>query len=250
MAANRRPRKGRPDWRNDDSAAGAVSFARATNVCSLARSRRSDLAEPSQPLQATALQLNCGDRREIELPRGRSNWAHSPICMKVRINSDEFRAWHEVGHASVCLHFGGYVDAIEFLEGDTRGFAVARGCAVTPDKERHVACGGFAAEYHLLKSGYLEDIDLSDRDAVDKVSSVVFANAWQDRLAFARRVVTPDNDFSKQEDEDFMWYAIEHVAPIIDQHFERMKLLVKELLILRRVNGHRVKELLQIDYPS
>ncbi len=170
--------------------------------------------------------------------------------MKVRINSDEFKAWHEVGHASVCLHFGGDVDAIEFLEGDTRGFAVALGCEVAPDKERHVACGGFAAEYYLLKSGYVEEIDLNDPNAVAEVSSLVFGNAWRDRQAFVRRVVTVDDDFSKQEDEEFMWHAIQHVAPIIDQHFERMKLVVKELLALRRIEGHRVRELLQIDFPA
>lgn len=170
--------------------------------------------------------------------------------MKVRINSDEFKAWHEVGHATVCLHFGGDVDAIEFLEGDTRGFAVARGCEVAPDKERHVACGGFAAEYYLLKSGYVDGIDLNDRNAVAKVSALVFGNAWRDRQAFVHRVVTPDNDFSKQEDEEFMWHAIKHVAPIIDKHFERMKLLVNELLVLRRIEGNRVRELLQINFPS
>lgn len=170
--------------------------------------------------------------------------------MKVRIDSDEFKAWHEVGHATVCMHLGGDVDAIEFLEGDARGFAVARGCEAAPDNERHVACGGFAVEYHLLKSGYVEDIDLNDPEAVAAVSSLVFGNAWRDRQSFARRVVAPDNDFSQQEDEEFMWYAIEHVAPIIKQRFERMKLVVTELLRLRRIKGDRIRELLQIDLPS
>lgn len=170
--------------------------------------------------------------------------------MKVHIDSDEFKAWHEVGHATVCMYLGGDVDAVEFLEEDARGFAVARGCEVAPDKERHVACGGFAVEYYLLKSGYVEDIDLNDPDTVAAVSSLVFGNAWRDRQSFARRVVAPDNDFSQQEDEEFMWYAIEHVAPIIKQHFERMKLVVTELLFLRRIEGDRIRELLQIDLPS
>jgi hypothetical protein len=170
--------------------------------------------------------------------------------MTVHINSDEFKAWHEVGHATVCLHFGGDVDFIEFLEADALGFAAARGCEVAPDKERHVACGGFAAEYYLLKSGYVEDIDLNDPDAVAEVSSSVFDSAWRDRQAFARRVVAPDNDFSRQEDEEFMWFAIEHAAPIINQHFESMKLVVTELLALRRIEGARIRELLQIDLPN
>lgn len=165
------------------------------------------------------------------------------------MNSDEVRAWHEVGHATVCLHLGGEVDAIEFLEGDARGFAVARGCEVMPDKERQVACGGFAAEYHLLKSGHVVDVNLNDPQAVAAVSALVFSNAWRDRQAFARRVVTQDNDFSKEENEEFMRYAIEHVAPIINQHFERMSLLVKELLGVRRIEGARIRALLEIGAP-
>lgn len=52
--------------------------------------------------------------------------------MAIRIDSDEFKAWHEVGHATVCLHLGGDLDGIEFLEGDGRGSAIARGCDVMP----------------------------------------------------------------------------------------------------------------------
>jgi hypothetical protein len=169
--------------------------------------------------------------------------------MNILMNSDEFKAWHEAGHATVCLHLGGDLDAIEFLEGDERGFAVARGCEVMPDEERHVACGGFAAEYHLLKSGYVAGIDVNDRQAVAAVSALVFGNAWSDRQAFARRVVTQDNDFSQEEDEEFMRYAIAHVAPIINQHFERMKLLVEELLAVRRIEVARIREILQIGVP-
>ena len=120
--------------------------------------------------------------------------------MKIRIDSDEFKAWHEVGHATVCLHLGGDLDGIEFIEGGdaTRGFAVTRGCDVMPDKERSVACGGFAAEFYLLKAGYVDGIDLNDRSAVAAVSAVVFGNAWRDRQEFAGRTVTEDNDFTKE----------------------------------------------------
>ena len=40
---------------------------------------------------------------------------HNAIRMKIALNSDEFKAWHEVGHATVCLHLGGDLDSIEFL---------------------------------------------------------------------------------------------------------------------------------------
>ncbi len=123
--------------------------------------------------------------------------------MNILMNSDEFKAWHEAGHATVCLHLGGDLDAIEFLEGDKRGFAVVRGCEVMPDEERHVACGSFAAEYHLLKCGYVAGIDVNDRQAVAAVSAIVSGNTWSDRQAFARRVVSHENDFSQEEDEEF-----------------------------------------------
>lgn len=166
--------------------------------------------------------------------------------MTIRIDSDEFKAWHEVGHATVCLHLGGDLDGIEFLEGDARGFAVARGCDVMPDKERSVACGGFAAEYYLLRAGYVGGVNLNDPSAVAEVSARVFSNAWRDQQDFARRTVTEDNDFSKEENEEFMRYAIEHVAPIFDLYFARMQIVVSELLAGRKIDGARVKELLQI----
>src|SRR5262247_581304 len=135
--------------------------------------------------------------------------------MKIQIDSDEYRAWHEVGHATVCLHLGGDLDGIEFLEGDGRGFAVARGCDVMPDNERSVACGGFAAEYYLLRAGYLDGVDLNDPRAVLAVSNQIFSNCWRDHQAFIGRTVTQDNDFTKEEKEEFMHYAIGRVAPII-----------------------------------
>jgi hypothetical protein len=66
--------------------------------------------------------------------------------MKIAVDSIEYKCWHEVGHATVCLSLGGDIDLIEFLAGDLRGHARAR-CVVTPEIERSVACGGFAAEF-------------------------------------------------------------------------------------------------------
>lgn len=166
--------------------------------------------------------------------------------MTILINSDEYKAWHEVGHATVCLHLGGDLDGIEFLEGDARGFAVARSCTVMPDKERSVACGGFAAEYHLLRAGCVDGVNLNDDHEVAAVSALVFSNAWRDQQEFVRRTVTENNDFTKEENEEFMRYAIEHAAPIIDLYFARMQIVVSELLAARRIDGARVKELLQI----
>lgn len=168
----------------------------------------------------------------------------------IRLNSDELKAWHEVGHATVCLHLGGDLDGIEFLEGSSQGFAVARGCEVAPENERSVACGGFAAEFYLLQAGYVDAGDLKDSSVLASVSTLAFSNAWMDRQAFAGRLVTEDDDFTKKEDEEFMHYAIKHVAPIFNLYLAKMQVVVRELLAKRRIDGVRVRELLQISIPS
>ena len=164
--------------------------------------------------------------------------------MKITVNSDEFKAWHEVGHATVCLHLGGDVESIEFLERDARGFAVAHCCDVMPNMERSVACGGLAAEFYLLNGGY---VDWSGD--VQEISAIVFSNAWSDRVDFAGRVVTQDNDLTEEEDKEFMRHATQVVAPIFDLYFSRMQNVVSELLVARKMNGARVKELLQPGIP-
>lgn len=160
--------------------------------------------------------------------------------MKIVVNSDEFKAWHEVGHATVCLHLGGDVESIEFLDGDARGFAVAHCCDITPDIGQSVACGGFAAEFYLLNAGYVDWVDIQE------ISAIVFCNAWSDRQDFAGRTVTEDNDFTTEEDEAFMRHATKVVAPIFDLYFSRMQSVVSELLAQRNLDGKRVKELLQV----
>lgn len=163
--------------------------------------------------------------------------------MKILVNSDEFRAWHEVGHATICLHLGGDLDGIEFLEGDARGFAVAHCCDIMPNMERSVACGGFAAELYLLQAGYVDWVDLKE------ISAIVFSNAWRDRQEFAGRTVTEDKDFTKEEDEEFMRHAVQFVAPIFKLYFSSMQNVVSELLVARKIDGVRVKELLRVGIP-
>lgn len=169
--------------------------------------------------------------------------------MKIVLNSDEFKAWHEVGHATVCLHLSGDIRGIEFLAGDGRGFAVTRGCLVKQGTERSVACGGFAAEFYLLRAGFIEGVNLNDPEVVAAVSDQVFSNAWDDHQKFIGRTVTEDNDFTKEEKEKFMNYAITRVAPIFEMYFSEMKLVVSELLIAREIDGARVRELLRPGIP-
>ena len=168
----------------------------------------------------------------------------------IRFNSDEFKAWHEVGHATVCLHLGGDIDCIEFLNENSQGFAVSRGCLVMPETEKSVACGGFAAEFYLLNTGRVKGVDLTTQEGIQEVSNHVFSNAWRDVQEFIGRSVTEDNDFTKDEQQNFMNYAINHVSPIFNLYLDNMELVVSELLSERKINGNRVREILQIGVPK
>jgi hypothetical protein len=103
-----------------------------------------------------------------------------------------------------------------------------------------VACGGYAAEFYLLRAGYVDWVDLQE------ISATVLGNAWSDRQQFAGRIVTEDNDFTKEEDEEFVRHATQAVAPIFQLYFPRMQIVVSELLATRKIDGTRVKELLQL----
>lgn len=109
-----------------------------------------------------------------------------------------------------------------------------------PDMERDVACGGYAAEFYLLRAGYVDWVDLQE------ISATVLGNAWRDRQEFAGRTVTEDNDFTKEENEEFVRHATQAVAPIFELYFSRMQNVVSELLAARKIDGARVKDLLRL----
>jgi hypothetical protein len=163
--------------------------------------------------------------------------------MKIVVDSVEYKCWHEVGHATVCLHLGGDVECIEFLDGDARGHARAR-CVVASEIERSVACGGFAAEFYLLNRGYAVQAPDDKRD----INQVVLNNASMDGHAFFGREYSSEG-FEETETREFMNHAIGPdgrggVVPIIDAYFSAMQELARELLATRKVEGWRVKELL------
>lgn len=169
--------------------------------------------------------------------------------MKIRVDSVEYKCWHEVGHATVCLHLGGDVYFIEFLDNDARGHARAS-CFVTPAMERSVACGGFAAEFYLLKYGHAEQGPDDERP----INQVVFHNATHDREDFWGRKRGSDGAFTEAEDTEFRNHALGSdgtggVVPIFDLYLSGMKELVRELCHARRVEGRRVKELLRLAIP-
>jgi hypothetical protein len=169
--------------------------------------------------------------------------------MKILVDSVEYKCWHEVGHATVCLHLGGDVDCIEFLDGDARGYARTR-TVVKSEFERSVACAGFAVEFYLLNNGYADRALDDERD----ISQIVFDNATIDCLDFWGRDVGSYEGFTEAETRDFVNHAIGSdgyggVVPIFNQYFSAMQELVRELCDARRVEGRRLKELLRLGIP-
>jgi hypothetical protein len=166
--------------------------------------------------------------------------------MTIIVDSDEYRCWHEVGHATVCLALGGDVDFIELLIGDARGHARAR-CVDPPGRHKSVACGGFAAEFYLVNSGHAERGPGDERN----ISQILFHNATNDREDFWGRKLRPDEVFTQAEDEEFMHHAIGSngdggAIPIFARYFSRMQVLVCELCEARKVDGSRIKQVLRI----
>lgn len=98
----------------------------------------------------------------------------------------------------------------------------------------------------MLRAGYISGVDLNDSKQVEVVSGQIFSNAWRDHQAFVGREATEDNDFTREERVEFMNYAISHVAPIFDHYFSKMELVVSELLVARKIEGSRVREILQV----
>lgn len=121
-------------------------------------------------------------------------------AMKIRVDSVEYKCWHEVGHATACLHLGGDIDFIEFLDGDARDHARTR-CVVMSQTKRSVACGGFATEFYLLKKGYAEQAP-GDRRDIDRVP---FDSATIDCLDFwGRKLETYEDGFTDSETREFV----------------------------------------------
>ena len=121
---------------------------------------------------------------------------------------------------------------------------------VTSEIEKSVACGGFAVEFYLLKNDHAE----KGRDDERDINAIVFHNATHDREDFWGRKLRRDEVFTEAEDRYFMNHAIGSdgcggLVPIFNQHHSGMQELVRELREARRVEGRRVKELLQLGIP-
>jgi hypothetical protein len=159
--------------------------------------------------------------------------------MKIQINSLEYQCWHEVGHAVVCLSFkSGDVESIEFVDDpEAKGIARAR-CKTNSEIRNFVACGGFATEYVLYKSGRLSFVE--DKEFTQKI----FMNAEWDRGMFFNRTSNSYEKYTEAEDREFMHFAIDRVAPIVLQFLPEMNEIVKKLVKNKKIVGSTIKHIL------
>jgi hypothetical protein len=154
----------------------------------------------------------------------------------IEINGFEYQCWHEVGHAVTCLHLGGEVEFIEFLDDENhKGLARSR-CETTPQVRPYVLCGGFATEYVLSELRLLEEIDEKE------FTQVIFKNASIDREMFFGK--TGNDDFTKDEDIIFMNFSINNVTPIIIKHLPKMRKIVELLQDNKKIDGTTIKKIL------
>lgn len=155
---------------------------------------------------------------------------------KIDINSREYQCWHELGHAVVCLHLGGTVDLVEFLDDQPHAQGEARArCNMNEEIRSDVLCGGFAAELFLLRNHFLPSI--SERE----ITQIIFINATKDREMYWRREFQPDEQFSREEDEVFMRQAAT-VSEIVRTYKRTIQTLVPALLEAGRLDGKCIQD--------
>lgn len=156
--------------------------------------------------------------------------------MHIILNSEEYQAWHEIGHATVCILKGGDVELVEFIE-DSTHFASARAsCYVTDDIRKYIACGGFATECLLLQENLLGYVDSS------VFTKSIFENSSLDKCSFFK--VTKGSQFSREETKEFMDFATNNVLPLIKDYVDKMRSIVALLIETRKVDGAIIKSIL------
>lgn len=158
--------------------------------------------------------------------------------MAVILNSEEYQAWHEIGHAVTCILLGGHVEFVSFID-DPNHFAVAVArCAPIPETRKHVLCGGFAAECILLQKGLLESIDQAS------FTQSIIENSRLDKSKFFE--VSNDYNFSRKQTEEFNEFAINFVVPLLDNYVDKMQALVAMFMVTGRLEGQFIKDLIEL----
>lgn len=104
------------------------------------------------------------------------------MSTKITSGSAEHVCFHEAGHAIVALDVGASVVEMELYLDPQRNHGRSR-MDRTQEQARHIALGGFAAEYLLYKAGHLVKSDgspLTEKEFID----LAYNNASDDYEKF------------------------------------------------------------------
>lgn len=129
----------------------------------------------------------------------------SPLENRSRL----FICLHEAGHCLAAYEYGGHVESIDFPKTGDPHATVVRPPAVS----KHIACGGFAVEYLLFKSGKIVD-GTQRRISQKEFISAAMTNAERDKRSFFNgNFVESGGTWPAHMDTEFMTHAIAEVVP-------------------------------------
>lgn len=158
--------------------------------------------------------------------------------MKIKLNSREYECWHEAGHALVCITLGGGVDFIEFVDDPACHGKARTRCEFTQNIRNYVACGGFAAEYYLYRSGKLEATE-------KQFVTAALVNAFLDKQSFFGGNFEQENGcWPEKLDIQFRDFAIFKVAPIVERNIAALEAIVKILNENGRIDKDQINQIL------
>lgn len=163
--------------------------------------------------------------------------------MNIEIDSREYDCWHEAGHAVVCLLLGGRVELMELVEDEALLGRARASCEMTPETRKHIACGGFAAEYHLYVSGRL---NVSEREFV----RTALVNAFPDKRAFFGADYEVNGCWPAKLDVAFRDFAIYQVAPFIESARAMVEELATDLVQKGRLDATEIREVFRRHHPE
>lgn len=158
--------------------------------------------------------------------------------MSIKINSKEYVSWHEAGHAVVCLLLNGNVEFIQLLNAESTKPEGQTRCELMPAIRKHIACGGFAIEYYLYKSGKLE---VSEKEFVN--NALIKASDDKERF-FNGNYEQVDGCWPRHMDIEFRDFAIKKVFPILYVNILVVQKIATTLCEKNYIEGAQIREIM------
>lgn len=121
-------------------------------------------------------------------------------------NSPELACFHEAGHAETALGVGARIVEIKLCRQQPRSYGRTR-VDRNEDQRRHIALGGFAAEYLLFKAERLvkpDGVPPTEKEFID----LAMDNAIEDRISFFGQDYPGSDAWPRELDDKFISFAI------------------------------------------